>query len=235
MGETPMLLMMMKNFAILAAVLVAAATLRLPADPPSTARATQAAAPAIAPRDLLAHLQKTLSSVETMQANFVQKKRLTMLKHTLTIKGRFAMAKPNKVIWIVTEPTRYAIRVNGEEITQWDQDTNQTQVMHVGNDPTFQAITQQIQAWLLGDYKVLEKSYDVYLLSEKPLSLRFAPQPGTMLSKLVKNIEVTFNADQTQLDKMVVNETSGDSTSLEYFDARLNAGIQPSTWEIPPK
>jgi outer membrane lipoprotein-sorting protein len=205
------------------------------ADPPATAPVTQPADPLPAPRELLAHLQKTLTTVDTMQANFIQKKNLTMLKHTVTIKGRFAMAKPNKVIWIVDEPRRFAIRVNGEEITQWDQDTNQIQVMHVGNDPTFQAITQQIQAWFLGDYKVLEKSYDVYLLSDQPLSLRFAPQPGTMVSKLVKNIEITFNKNQLQIDKMVVNETSGDSTTLEYSDTRLNDPIQPGTWEIPPK
>jgi outer membrane lipoprotein carrier protein len=220
---------------IAAMVIMASVGLTSFANPPTTAPTTQAADPKPASRELLAHLQKTLTTVDTMQANFIQKKHLMMLKHTLTIKGRFAMAKPNKVIWIVDEPTRYAIRVNGEEITQWDQDTNQTQVMHVGNDPTFQAITQQIQAWFLGDYKVLEKSYDVYLLSEQPLSLRFAPQGGTMVSKLVKNIEITFNKDQLQIDKMVVNETTGDSTTLEYSDTKLNDPIPPSTWEIPPK
>jgi outer membrane lipoprotein carrier protein len=226
----------MKKTVFIASLLVVATMgLNSLADPPATAPTTQAADPKPASRDLLAHLQKTLTTVDTMQANFVEKKHLTMLKHTVTIKGRFAMAKPNKVIFIFDEPTHYAIRVNGEEITQWDQDTNQTQVMHVGNDPNFQAITQQIQAWFLGDYKVLEKSYDVYMLSEDPLTLRFAPQGGTMVSKLVKNIEITFNKDQMQIDKMVVNETSGNYTALEYSDTKLNAPIPTSTWEIPPK
>jgi outer membrane lipoprotein carrier protein len=222
---------------VLIGTLLAAGALGLNsfADPPTTAPTTQDADPKPASREMLAHLQKTLKTVDTMQANFVQQKRMKMIKHTVTIKGRFAMAKPNKVIWIVDEPRRFAIRVNGEEITQWNEDTNQTQVMHVGNDPTFQAITQQIQAWFLGDYKVLEKSYDVYLLSEQPLSLRFAPQGGTMVSKLVKNIEITFNKDQMQIDKMVVNETTGDSTTLEYSDTKLNAPIPASMWEIPPK
>ncbi len=228
---------MKKLLIITTAAAISFIALKSPADSPPIA--TPSTQPAVdlkpAPRDLLAHLQKQLSTVDTMEADFIQQKHLSMLKHTLTIKGRFAMAKPNKVIWIVNEPNKYAIRVNGDEITQWDEDTNKVQVLHVGGDPTFQAITQQIQAWFLGDYKVLEKSYDVLLLNDQPLSLRFVPQPGGMVSKLVKNIEITFGKDEMQIDTMVVNETSGDSTTLKYSNVRLNQPIQKETWEIPPK
>jgi outer membrane lipoprotein-sorting protein len=226
----------MKKFFIITIVLGLTA-LQSPANPPTTAPAsTQPAAdPKPASRELLAHLQKQLTTVDTLQADFIQEKHLAMLKHTLTIKGKLAMIKPNKVMFNVSEPSKYVIRVDGEEITQWDEDTNKVQVMHVGNDPTFKNITEQIQAWFLGDYKVLEKSYDVYLLSEKPLSLRFVPQPGGMISKLVKNIEVTFGEDELHLDQLVVNETSGDSTTLKYSNTRLNEPVAKETWEIPPK
>jgi len=210
--------------------------LQSPADPPATVPpATQPADPQPASRELLAHIQAQLRTVDTMQADFIQKKHLSMLKHTLVIQGKLAMRKPNAVIWIVDKPTRYAIRVDGEELTQWDQDTNKVQVLHLGGDPTFKNITEQIQAWFLGDYKTLEKSYDVYQLSEKPLSLRFAPQAGSMVAKMVKNIEITFGNDETQVDKMVINETTGDSTTLNYSNTRLNQPIPDKVWEIPPK
>lgn len=222
---------MKRSLLILAVLAVAFFGVQLPADPP----ATQPADPPPAPRELMAHLQKSLSTVDSIEADFVQHKRLEMLKHTLTIRGRFAMSKPNKVIWIVDEPSKYAIRVEGAEVTQWDQETNKVQVFHLENDPTFNAITQQIQAWFLGDYKVLEKSYSVYLLGDQPLSLRFVPQPGTMVAKLIRNIEVTFDKDQLQIMRMVVNETSGDTTTLEYSNTHLNQPIQSQMWEIPPK
>lgn len=225
---------MKKTFVTAAILAISLSALHSHAGPPATAPTTQPD-PSPAPRELLAHIQTQLRTVDTMQADFVQKKRLVMLKHTLTIRGQFAMQKPNKVIWDVQEPTKYAIRVDGDEITQWDEDTNKVQVIHVGGDPTFKAITEQIQAWFLGDYKVLEQSYDVFLLGEKPLSLRFAPKAGTMVSKLVKNIEVTFGKDEMQIDRMVVNETSGDSTTLNYSNVRLNQPIKSETWEIPPK
>jgi len=227
----------MNNLKIAGALLaLACCALQSPADPPTTApAATQPAPdPKLASRELLAHIQKQLSTVDTMQADFVQKKHLSMLKHTLVIEGKLAMKKPNKVIWIVDKPTRYSIRVDADELTQWDEDTNKVQVLHLGNDPTFKNITEQIQALFLGDYKVLEKSFDVYQLSEKPLSLRFVPQGG-MVAKMVKNIEITFGNDATQVDKMVINEATGDGTTLSYSNTQLNQPIPDKIWEIPPK
>ena len=47
-----------------------------------------------APIELLEHVQKQLRTVETMESSFVQQKRLTVLKHILTIKGHLALQKP---------------------------------------------------------------------------------------------------------------------------------------------
>jgi outer membrane lipoprotein carrier protein len=209
------------------------------ADSSSSPTTTQPAqpnqSPPVASRELLAHVQQQLRTIESVQADFVQEKHLAVLKHVLTIRGHFALQKPDKVIWIVNEPVRYAIRVQGEEVRQWDEDTNKVQVIHLGGDPTFKAITEQIQAWFLGNYQTLEQSYDVYLLNDKPLSLRFAPKPGSMVAKLVKSIDVTFGKDELNLDMMVVRETAGDSTTLNFVNTRLNQPIKPQTWEIPPK
>jgi outer membrane lipoprotein-sorting protein len=192
-------------------------------------------APVPAPLDLITHLQKQLSTVESVQADFVQVKNLAVLKHKLTIRGSFALQKPDRVIWIVREPVRYAIRVHGEEVSQWDEDTNKVQVMHLGGDPTFKAISQQIQAWFLGDYKSLAGSYDVFLISPKPLTLRFAPKPGTMVAKMVSGIEVTFGADEMNIDTMQIHEQAGDNTILTFINTRLNQPVKKETWEIPPR
>jgi len=203
--------------------------------PAQTQPAQSNQSPPVASRQLLAHVQQQLRTIESVQADFVQEKRLAVLKHVLTIRGHFALQKPDKVIWIVNEPVRYAIRVQGDEVRQWDEDTNKVQIIHLGGDPTFKAITEQIQAWFLGNYQTLEQSYDVYLLNDKPLSLRFAPKPGSMVAKLVKSIDVTFGKDELNLDAMVVRETAGDSTVLNFLKTRLNQPIKPQIWEIPPK
>ena len=130
---------------------------------------------------------------------------------------------------------RYAIRVFGDEVRQWDEDTNKVNVIHVGNDPTFKAISEQLQSWFTGNYKELEGSYDVYLVAEKPLTLRFGPKPGAMMAKVLSWIQVTFGPDEKNIDRMRVRESGGDVTDMVFTNTRLNQPVPKTTWEIPPR
>ncbi len=182
----------------------------------------------------LADIQSKLHQVQSVQADFVQEKRLSIMSHTITLSGRFALAKPDRFIWIVDQPVRYAIRIQGEEVQQWDQDTNKVETNHLGGDPTFKAVANQMQAWFLGDYEVLAKSYDVQLLSEKPLSLGFTPAADSMVAAVVKHVAITFAEDERYIDQIVVDEVGGDKTTLKFIGARVNEAVPDDVWRMPP-
>ena len=195
---------------------------------PSAAPAKPASA------ELLDDVQKRLLTVNTVEADFVQEKELAMLKNKLIIKGHFALEKPDRVIWNVKEPVKYAMSVRGDELKQWDEDTNKVQVMHLGCDPTFKAISEQINSWFMGDYRKLAAEYDVTVESENPLTLGFAPKGNSMVAKMLKQISVSFGREGKYIDTMVIRETAGSVTTLKYIDAKINEPIKKETWEIPP-
>jgi hypothetical protein len=91
-----------------------------------------------------------------------------------------------------------------------------------------------MQAWFRGDYEGLAKNYTVDVLSENPLSLRFAPQGDSMASKIIQQIELTFAADERYIEKMVVTESGGDTTTLEFVHTQLNQPIKDDIWRMPP-
>lgn len=184
--------------------------------------------------EMLQHLQKQLRTVETIQADFVQEKRLSVMNHKLKITGQFAMRKPDKLVWIVRDPVKYAIKIDGEEIQQWDEDTNTVQVIHLGGDPTFAAVTQQLQAWFTGDYKTLGDNYDAQLQGENPLHISFVPKGQSMVAKVMKQIDLTFGKSELYIEKMVITEASGDVTTLQFNGTLINQPIPKETWEIPP-
>jgi outer membrane lipoprotein-sorting protein len=184
--------------------------------------------------DQLNQLQSVLKNVTTVEADFVEEKNLVMLNHTLTIRGHFALQKPSRLIWIVREPVKYAIRIEGDEIRQWDEDTNRVDVLHLGGDPTFQAVSQQMQAWFLGDYDTLSKSYVVQILSEHPLSLRFFPQPDSMMAKVISQVDLFFAQDERYIQKMVLDEAGGNVTALSFIHTRVNEPIADDVWRMPP-
>jgi outer membrane lipoprotein carrier protein len=184
--------------------------------------------------ELIQGLQNKLKDVNTVEADFVERKNLAMLDHTLTIRGHFALQKPDKFIWIVHEPVQYAIRLEGDEVRQWDEDTNHVDVIHLGGDPTFKAISEQMQAWFLGNYGALSKDYGVDVLSDNPLSLRFAPQSDSMVAKVMQQIILTFAPDERYIQKMVISEAGGDTTTLEFVHTQLNQPIKDEIWRMPP-
>jgi outer membrane lipoprotein carrier protein len=184
--------------------------------------------------ELLNRVQDDLKTVESVEADFSQEERLKLLKHSLKISGHFALQKPAKLVWIVDKPVKYAIKVEGDELRQWDEDTNKVQVVHLGGDPTFKAITEQLQSWFLGDYKSLAANYDVYLESESPLTLGFTPKAGTMVASVLEHVDLIFGVENKYLDRMIIREAGGDVTTLNYLNTKINQPIDKSTWEIPP-
>jgi outer membrane lipoprotein-sorting protein len=195
---------------------------------------TQPAGPVRASMKIIEGVQQHLKGINSVESDFVENKKLAMLDHTLTIDGHMALEKPDRLIWIVRDPVKYAVRIVGDEVSQWDEDTNHVDVMHLGGDPTFKAITQQMQAWFLGNYKALGDSYDVYVNREQPLSLEFVPNSSTMVAKLIARIDLTFSPDEDYIDTMVITETGGDVTTLKFTGARINQPISDQIWEMPP-
>jgi len=194
---------------------------------------SQPAATRVSP-ELVKHIQHQLQGVTTVEADFIELKNLAVLNHTLIIRGHMALEKPGRFIWIVSEPVRYAIRLEDDEVRQWDEDTDRVDVIRLGGDPTYKAISEQMQAWFLGNYGALAKDYEVDVLSENPLSLRFSPQADSVVAKFMQQIVLTFAPDQRYIEKMVVNETGGDTTTLEFVHTQLNQPVKDDIWRMPP-
>lgn len=220
--------------AIIVALLALLAVLTAHADD-STQPGAESPLPATrASLDVISHIQQQLHGINSVESDFVETKNLAMLNHTLNITGHIGLAKPDRMIWIVRTPVKYAVRIEGDEVKQWDEDTNKVDTVHLGGDPTFKAVSEQIQAWFLGDYKVLGDSYTVYQLQQQPVSLAFVPNPQSVISKLIKRIDLTFNPEETYIDTLVIRETGGDVTSIHFINSRINQPVPPSAWEMPP-
>ena len=175
-----------------------------------------------------------METAKTVQGDFVQEKTLSVLKHTLTIKGRFAVERPRRLVWHVAEPVKYSIRVENEDVQFWDEDTNRVDRIHIGADHNFRAVFEQFQGWFLGNYAKIEQSYDVSVQSTEPLVVSFQPKAGSPMVQMLKRVVVTFQADHLYLASLVIEEGGGDTTTIHFNNIQINKAVPDSTWEIPP-
>ena len=204
--------------------------------PAAKAAATQEAVvkPEAATPEFLEKLQDDLRKVNSVQSNFKQTKHLAIFEHEVIIRGQFALAKPDRLIWIVNSPVKYAVRLIGSEIRQWDEDTGKVQTMQMDGDAGFEAASDQLKAWFLGDFGMLTKTFDITIKNKKPLTLVFMPKTDGMAGEFLKRVELTFGESRLHIQKFIAIEPGGDVTTIDFIDTRINEPVKDSVWDMPP-
>jgi len=181
---------------------------------------------------ILGALQEKMSKVLTIQTDFIQEKNLALFKQKLILTGKIFIQKPGRLSWRVFTPMRYSLVINGSQISQWDQDTNQVQSVSLAKNPSFQVAIQQMQNWFSGTYRSMQGDYQISLISQQPLKLEFIPKEKSVAANFIQRVTVLFQDDQQYIKEINILEKSNDSTLLTFIDAQLNQEISPKAWEV---
>ena len=181
---------------------------------------------------ILGTLQEKMSKISTIQTDFIQVKNLALFKQKLTLKGKIFIQKPGMLSWRVFTPMLYSLVINSNNISQWDQDTNQVQSVSLAKNPSFQVAVQQMQNWFSGSYKSMQGDYQISLISQQPLKLEFIPKAKSVARNFIQRVTVLFQDDRQYIKEIDIREKSGDSTLLTFIDAQLNQKISLKAWEV---
>jgi outer membrane lipoprotein-sorting protein len=181
---------------------------------------------------VLTGLQEKMSSVNSIQTDFVQEKNLAMFKQKVILKGSIFIQKPGMLAWKVSTPMRYGLVISGTSISQWDQDSDQVQSVSLNRNPSFQVAIQQMQNWFSGSYKSMEGDYQITLISQQPIELEFVPKEKAVSANFIQKVNVLFAADAQYIKQINILEKTGDSTLLEFIDPKLNQEIPARAWEV---
>lgn len=181
---------------------------------------------------VLDDLQEKMSKVLTLQTDFTQEKNLALFKQKLVLKGKIFIQKPGMLSWRVFSPMLYSLVINSSTISQWDEDTKQVQQVSLAKNPSFQVGIEQMQNWFSGAYKKMQGNYDISLLGVHPLSLEFIPKDASVTRNFIKRVVVTFRDDQQYIKNIDIQERNGDSTLLEFINAKVNQEIPVKAWEV---
>ena len=168
----------------------------------------------------LQSLQKEMTNVKSISADFRQDKKLSLFSRTITLTGHLEIKFPHFFRWEVYSPIKTIITADGEKVTIWDEETNQTNTTYVTDNPVVKNIWTQIDSWFMGRYSVLAKEYKITVLKKDPLELVFKPR-GKPLSAAVDSITIFFREDRKYLNKVILKEISGDSTVMNFTNIKI--------------
>jgi outer membrane lipoprotein carrier protein len=180
----------------------------------------------------MSELGKKASDFKTLKTDFVQEKKMAMFKEKMVMKGRIYLQKPNKIAWHVDSPIRYSVLITDKLIRQWDADTDKVQEISLAKNPIFQNVLNQMNVWFSGNYGSMLDTNTVTVLKADPLVIEFLPKEGNVAKKIIRNITITFRADQKYLQQIRILENSGDVTTIRFTNTKLNPPVSSSDFEV---
>ena len=185
--------------------------------------------------DLLRSLEKSFSRIQTVQTRFTQEKMLQVFDRTIVIEGRLVLENPDRLAWRIDSPIRYVLVLDGDEARQWDEESGQVQKMKVGGDPVFEEVLGQIEKWFSGRFAELSEDYEMAVLGRDPLRMEFVPRTGSLVGKAIRRVTVSVRGDFKYVERIAIEDASGDRTTITFHDTVLNAPVAAAAWEVEPQ
>jgi hypothetical protein len=176
--------------------------------PTSTAGA--AAAVAEQPTDARSLLAK-MSTVSGLEARFVEKKKLALLKAPLVSEGRIYYTRGGYMARVVEKPIASTVRIGPTKLQVID-DAGKKDV-DLRSRPDIKTFVESFVHVVAGDYDALAKVYKLSFASEGDDAWLLTLEPTSeTLSKLVTKLEVRGKGFAPHTNRVL--EAAGDSTEI---------------------
>ncbi|MCK5617295.1 outer membrane lipoprotein carrier protein LolA, partial [Candidatus Pacearchaeota archaeon] len=165
-------------------------------------------------KEILTSLERKMSKIDTIQTKFVQTKDLALFNQIIEIKGSLFLKKPHMFAWHIDSPLKQIILLEDNRIKQWDEDTNKVQTFSLSENPSFNIAIEQMSRWISGEYLLLTDEYVIEILKKKPIQLKFTPLENAMAHSFIDSITILFQDDEKYIKEIMIQESSGDTTSF---------------------
>lgn len=159
------------------------------------------------------------SKIKSVQCDFVQEKKMSMMKDKITSKGVFYFNQPNQVRLEYQQPNFQAMIVNGSNA--FLQDKSKTTKVSMAKSKAFQQLNKIIVSSITGS--MLEsKDFSTKLFeNEKAVKVELIPT-SKAISDFLSSIVLVLDKKDFSATKLELNENGGDYTYLTFSNKKIN-------------
>jgi outer membrane lipoprotein-sorting protein len=172
------------------------------------------------------NMSKALNSID---ADFVQEKNLSVLSEKIISKGHLMFKKENLLRWEYFTPSKYLIVINKEKV--FIKDEKKTSKYDMNSNKVFKEINDIMISCVQGTIFKSSKFKTSYFENEKYYKLEMTPKTKNMKDSF-KKINLYFDKTITSVSKIEMIETSEDFTLIEFLNKKLNAPISENSFII---
>ncbi len=162
-------------------------------------------------------LMRQLSEVEHLQARFVERKYLKVLKAPLELSGTLTYTRPGGLEKRTLKPKPEILTVVDDKLIVENPARDERRVLKLRDFPVVWGFIESIRATLGGDIKALERFYRVELEGgPAKWQLYLAPRDRRM-NEVISLIRI--DGSQARIETIEVQETRGDRSVTKIVEA----------------
>ena len=158
----------------------------------------------------------------TIDADFIQEKKVDILENVITSKGKFLFKQKNSLRLEYTSPSYYLVVMAAGKMLIKDGD-KKTKIDGKGSKMFSQI--QNVMAGVLGGQMTDNKDFKYELYKgETNYKVKLFPQTGA-IKDLLKEVEFITNKTTWKALSMTMFERSGDVTVMKFKNVKMNVPI----------
>ncbi len=175
-------------------------------------------------------INKVVSSVRSMQCDFVQTKQLKMLNEKMVSQGRMYYQQGNKLRWEYTSPYTYTFILNNSQVVLKKNDRKD--IIDVNQNNIFKEIVRIMMSCVTGKALTDERDFEVSISeSSNEWIAQMTPQRKE-LKKLFQLIVLHADKRKSMVTSVELQENNGDKTLIELKNIQINTSIDAKMFDV---
>ena len=176
----------------------------------------------------VAKVSSETKEIKTLQADFIQTKKMDFLDKNIVTYGKMSLKTPNMLSWKYTKPYQYSIVFRDNKILINDQGKKSSVD---AKSKTFEKINKLIVGSSNGKMFNDPEFSVSYLKNATSNIAKFTPKSAQLL-KYIKQIELHFPKNQSTVLQVNMTESSGDTTNIVFKNTKINAPVSASEFSL---
>ncbi|MCR5714544.1 MAG: outer membrane lipoprotein carrier protein LolA [Bacteroidales bacterium] len=178
---------------------------------------------------LAGRVKAASEAVNTLQGRFIQTKTLSILSDSFRSEGVLYFTRPQKLRWQYTTPYRYDFIMDGHSVTMRSEQSSQT--IDADGNRIFRQLCAVIAGGVDGSLLTSDRDFDItWQRSDSGISAELRPK-NRPFKDLFARIVITLRNEDCMVQRIMMEETGGDTTEILFTECKVNQPIDDAVYE----
>jgi outer membrane lipoprotein-sorting protein len=175
-------------------------------------------------------LKDASRNIQSVKADFLQKRTLQILTKPLLSEGKLFFYTPDSLRWEYFSPLRSVMLQKGNNIQVYNFSEGKWKPEMTQAVEARRVVLAEISRWFQGRFDESKAFKHVY--SPGPPA-RIILVPGEGINRFIQRIEIVLSVRPGVIDRVEIDEPGGSRTSIEFRNVVINSSTSSEVFEKP--